>query len=172
MMSDFSSAFFSESFWHMVEICFSWAVAFIVVTIISYALGASNPPLLNAKKRSEKLKAFIYKLMNSYSSDKKPGVSISVIYFKELRKLRAQAKKSLQVYIYDDGRHQNEAESIAALYKGIDNCTNRAITALTNEEYDVLNKNLAVINKLLDNVLKSLDSLIEKENKEKLLNFI
>lgn len=171
-MSEFSAAFLSESFWHMVEICFSWLAAFIVVTIISYAVGASNTPLLHAKKRSEKLKAFISKLMILYSAAKKPGVSFSVIYFKKLKKLRAQAKKSLQVYIYDDGRHQSEAESIAALYKGIDNCTNKAITALTNDEYDVLNKNLAVINKLLDNALKSLDNLIEKEDKEKLLNFI
>ncbi len=171
-MPELSSAVLSKSISNMAEICLTWLAAFIIVTIVSYAVGVSNTPLIHARKRSEKLRSFVAKLIARYSSPKKPGISTSIIYFKRLRKLRAQARKSLQVYIYDDGRHQSEAESIAALFKGIDNCTNKAINALTNDEYDVLIRNLSVISKLADNAVRMLDELISKEEKERLLDFI
>lgn len=161
----------SESFSTMISISLSFLFAYILVNILSYAVGVSNTPLIHAKKRAIKLKTYTEKLKDYYSS-KTINSGISIIHFKKLKKLRSQVKKSVLVYVYDDGRNQSDANDILSLFKTIDSATNKAILALVDQDYQSVEKMLSSIIDISDSAIGMLDELIKKENKEKVLNFI
>lgn len=161
----------SESLNNLISITIVLIVLYLVLDFISYVMGVSNTPLVHARKRTQKLKSFSSRMRTMYTSkDVKGGVTI--VHFKKLKKMRSQIRKSVLVYVYDDGRHQGEANEILSMINSIDQAANKAIEALVDPDMATVDKMLETIVSISDSVIKALDDLIELENKEKLLNFI
>ncbi len=161
----------SESLYNLISITIVLLIVYFALDIISYLMGVSNTPLIHAKKRSVRLKSFVSKMRAMYTAKNVSG-GITIVHFKKLKKMRSQIRKSVLVYVYDDGRHQGEANEILATVSAIDAAANKAIEALVDPDMATVDKMLESIVTLTESAIKALDDLIELENKEKLLNFI
>ncbi len=162
----------SESLNNLISITLILLTVYFALDIISYLMGVSNTPLIHARKRAMRLKSFASRMRSMYPSGKSIKGGLTIVHFKKLKKMRSQIRKSVLVYVYDDGRHQGEANEILSIIGSIDTAANKAIEALVDPDMATVDKMLETIVAMSDSAIKALDELIELENKEKLLNFI
>lgn len=162
----------SESLNNLISITLILLIAYFALDIISYLMGVSNTPLIHAKKRAVKLKSFASRMRSMYTSGRNIKGGLTIVHFKKLKKMRSQIRKSVLVYVYDDGRHQGEANEILSMISSIDIAANKAIEVLVDPDMEAVDKMLETIVAMADSAIKALDDLIKLENKEKLLNFI
>lgn len=170
-MNSFTALLKSESFKSMSEVIVIWVIIYLVFYFISLYMGLVRSPIVHARRRLNRLKGFITRVEPKLKK-KSNKASVFIVFFKKLKRLTRDAKKSMQVYLYDDGEYQGEVNSALSMLKGIDTLTNKAIVALSEEDFDSIYKHLDSTLKLIDNAISILNGVKEKEDKEKLLKLI
>ena len=162
-------AMVSSEFMSMIETVVGWAIAFIVVYAIVYAMGIRKDTLKQATLQLDLISKKLVELAGKVNSDSPSSSNEEMIKdFRQTSKKVMKTKKHLEVYLYDHGENTEVSGAISNLVKSNASIKSSAIS-LAESKLSVTEERLLGADKQIQTSLKLLQKAVKKNESEKLV---
>lgn len=161
----------SQSFIHMIQICFWWSVITALVVGVSYFTGNLSHPLTRAMKRISKLRTDCLGIVSNVQNSKLSIPPKEIIKaLKKIIKRKKSVVTSINVYIYDDDRNNLNQGAVNSALNAIEkNCKEALSSAMEGDSATIIEK-MNECSAIAMELYKRFEGIIKKESHDKLLN--